>query len=283
MIEIRPTDASAEGLETVAALLRRRFPRAGHLSAAYLAWTYRQNPEGHALAFDAWDGPMLVAHFAATPMRARIEGSDERGLLTQHAATEPGFEGRGLFKALVERALVEGAAQGFGHAIALANASSRFAFVERLGFQPMRPLDVRIGVGAGPEPRRRSEASWERVWEPRTLAWRLARPDRPYRAAVRNRRARILCASGYPGILADLGAHAADALPGGLPPPRRAAPLRVWIGLDPDLDWSGRAYAPLPPALRPAPLHFIFRDLRSAGRSPDRARLRVAALDFDAY
>jgi hypothetical protein len=30
-------------------------------------------------------------------------------------------------------------------------------------------------------------------------------------------------------------------------------------------------------------LHFIFRDLRSEGRSPDRARLRVAALDFDAY
>jgi hypothetical protein len=219
----------------------------------------------------------------ATPMRARVEGSEERALLIQHVATEAGFEGRGLFKALVERALAEGSDQGFGHAIGLANAKSRFALVERLGFQLLGPLDVRIGIGARPATRQRSRVSWERIWEARSLAWRLARPDRPYRAAVRNGRARILCASGYPGILADLGALPADALPRGLPPPRGSAPLRVWIGLDPDLDWSGRAYAALPPALRPAPLHFIFRDLRCEGRSPDRARLRVAALDFDAY
>jgi len=283
MIEIRPTDTSADGLEAVAALLKRRFPRAAQVSAAYLAWTYRHDPEGQAFAFDAWDGARLVAHFAATPLRGRIEGSVERGLLTQHAATEPGFEGRGLFKALADRALAEGAGRGFGHAIALANANSRFAFVERLGFRMIRPLEVRIGVGASPEPQGRSPASWERVWEPRSLAWRLARPDRPYRAVVRRGRARILCASGYPGILADLGAYPADALPGGLPPPRVAAFLRVWIGLDPDLDWRGRAYATLPPAFRPAPLHFTFRDLRSEGRSPDGARLRVTALDFDAF
>jgi len=283
MIEIRPTDTSAEGLEAAAALLQRRFPRAAQVSAAYLAWTYRDNPEGQACAWDAWDGARLVAHVSATPMRGRIEGSEERALLIQHVATESGFEGRGLFKALVERALAEGAGRGFGHAIGIANANSRFALAERLGFQMFRPLDVRIGVGASPEPRRSSPASWERVWDPRTLAWRLARPDRPYRAVVRRGRAHVLCASGYPGILADLGAHPADALPGGLPPPRGSALLRVWIGLDPDLDWHGRAYAALPPALRPAPLHFMFRDLRSEGRSPDGARLRVAALDFDAY
>jgi GNAT superfamily N-acetyltransferase len=272
MIEVRPTDSSSEGLESVAALLRRRFPRATHLSAAYLAWTYWDNPDGRAFAWDAWDGARLVSHVSATPMRARVEGSEEGALLIQHVATERGFEGRGLFKVLVERALAEGGGQGFGHAIGLANANSRFALVERLGFELLRPLDVRIGVGARPAPQQRSPASWERIWEARSLAWRLARPDRPYRAAVRNGRARILCASGYPGILADLGAHPADALPRGLPPPR-----------NPDLDWRGRAYAGLPPALRPAPLHFIFRDLRSEGRSPDRARLRVAALDFDAY
>ncbi len=283
MIEIRPTDSSSEGLESVAALLRRRFPRAAHLSAAYLAWTYWDNPDGRAFAWDAWEGARLVSHVSATPMRVRVEGSEERALLIQHVATEGSFEGRGLFKALVQRALAEGSGRGFGHAVGLANANSRFALVERLGFQRIGPLDVRIGVGPRPEPQQRTTASWERIWEPRSLAWRLARPDRPYRAAVRNARARILCTSGYPGILADLGTHPADALPRGLPPPRKSAPLRVWIGLDPDLEWRGRAYVGLPPALRPAPLHFIFRDLRSEGRSPDRARLRVAALDFDAY
>jgi len=39
----------------------------------------------------------------------------------------------------------------------------------------IRPLDVRIGVGAGPEPLERSAASWERVWEPRTLSMEFRR------------------------------------------------------------------------------------------------------------
>jgi hypothetical protein len=147
----------------------------------------------------------------------------------------------------------------------------------------LRPLDVRIGVGAAPEPRRRSAASWERVWDASSLAWRLARPDRPYRALRRGERARIVCASGYPGILAELGSLPAGDLPAGLPPPRGLAPLRVWLGLDPDLAWTGSAFVPLPRALRPAPLHFTFRDLRMQGRVPDAARLRVAGLDFDAY
>jgi predicted N-acetyltransferase YhbS len=283
MIQLRPTDASAEGLAAVAALLQRCFARASQLSAAYLAWTYRDNPEGRALAWDAWDGARLVAHVSATPMRARVEGGVERALLIQHVATERDFEGRGLFTALVRRALEEGSGQGFGHAIGLANANSRFALAERLEFRMIRPLDVRIGVGARPLPQRSTPPAWERVWEPRALAWRLARPDRPYRASVRRGRARILCASGYPGVLADLGAHPLDALPPGLPAPPALAFGRVWIGLDPDLAWGRRGYAPLPAALRPAPLHFMFRDLRSSERSLDGARLRVAALDFDAY
>jgi predicted N-acetyltransferase YhbS len=283
VIEILPTDTSDAGLAPVAALLRRRFPRAAQISAAYLAWTYRENPEGPAFAFDARDGERVVAHFAATPLRARVCGSEERGLLTQHAATEPGFEGRGLFKALVERALAAGAERGFAHAIALANANSRFAFVERLGFRMLRALDVRIGVGPPPEASGRTAASWERIWDARALAWRLARPDRPYRGERRGDGTRVLCASGYPALLADLGRLPAGALPADLPPPPRGRWLRVWLGLDPDLRWSGRAYLPVPTRLRPAPLHFTFRDLRGGDRVPDAERLRVAALDFDAY
>jgi len=283
VIEIRPTEHSADGLECVAAMLRRRFPRATHVSAAYLAWTYRDNPEGPACAWDAWERDRLVAHVSATPMRARLEGREERAVLIQHVATERGFEGRGLFKTLVARALAQSVEHGVGHAIGLANANSRFALAERLDFQLIRPLDVRIGIGPGPAPSERSAASWERVWEPHTLAWRLARPDLPYRAVVRRGRARILCASGTPGILADLGAFPAEALPPGLATARVGAGARVWIGLDPDFDWRRRVYVPLPPALRPAPLHFMFRDLRGERRSPDASRLRVAALDFDAW
>jgi len=283
MIEIAPSDLSPAGLAEVSALLRQRFPRAAQITPAYLDWTYRANPEGAALAFDAREGGRVVAHFAATPMRARIGGQVERGLLAQHAATAPGFEGRGVFQALVRRALADGAAAGFGHALAFANANSRFAFVERLGFRNLRALDVRLGIGPGPEPGRRSPASWERLWDARSLAWRLARPDRPYRVSRRGAMARILCASGYPGIAAEVARLAGSDLPPGLPPAAHTAPLRVWLGLDPDLHWSGHAYLPVPMRLRPAPVHFAFLDLRGAERAPDPAALRVQALDFDAY
>jgi len=283
MIEIAPSDLSPAGLAGLAALLRRRFPRALQITPAYLAWTYLQNPEGAALAFDAHEGGRVVAHFAATPLRARLAGAVERGLLTQHAATEPGFEGRGLFQDLVRRTLAEGAAAGFGHALAFANARSRFAFVERLGFRDLCTLDVRVGVGSSPEPIGASPASWERVWDAPGLAWRLARPDLPYRARVRGAAARIFCASGYPGIDAEVARVAPALLPPEVPMAPRCAPLRVWLGLDPDRSWRGRAYLPLPRRLRPAPLHFAFRDLRGAGRAPEPAALRVQALDFDAY
>lgn len=283
MIELRPTQLEARGLDAAAGLLRRRFPRAPHLTAAYLGWTYRDNPDGRACAWDAWERGSLVAHVSATPMRARLDGAEERAVLIQHVVTERGFEGRGLFKALVERALEEAVRRGFGHAIGIANANSRFALTERLHFASLGALDVRIGVGARPYPSQPRPAAWERIWEPGTLAWRLARPDRPYRARLRRGHAQILCASGVPGILADLGVYREGLVPAPPPAPPGLAFARVWLGLDPDLDWRGRAYLPLPAALRPAPLHVVFRDLGAARRRPDAARLRIAALDFDAY
>jgi hypothetical protein len=281
LIEIAEREPTPAGLEEVAALLRSRIAGAAHVTAAYLEWSYLRNPEGPALAFDAREGGRLVAHVAGMPLRARVEGVEERALFLYHAATATGFEGRGLFKAVIERALGAGAERGFGHAYSLPNANSRFAIVERLGFAPLRPVDVRIGLGVSPEPAARSLASWERIWDARSLAWRLARPGQRYCASFRGARARVFCASGYPGVRVELGAFGADAVPAHLPPPPRAR-LSVWLGVDPDRRWRRRPFLPVPERLRPAPLLLTFRDLRGE-RVPDPSRLRVVALDFDAY
>lgn len=281
MIELAEWEPSASGLEEVAAFLRRRIAGAAHLTPAYLEWSYRRNPEGPALAIDAREGGRLVAHVAGMPLRARMEGVEERALFLYHAATETGFEGRGLFKAVIERVLATGAERGFGHAYSLPNANSRFAIVERLGFTLLRPIDVRIGLGPSPDPGAPSLASWERIWDARGLAWRLARPGQSYGASLRGGHARISCASGFAGVRAELGRFDADAIPAHLPPPPRARPC-VWLGIDPDRRWRGRPFVRVPGRLRPAPLLFTFRDLRG-GRVPDASRLRVVALDFDAY
>jgi hypothetical protein len=59
--------------------------------------------------------------------------------------------------------------------------------------------------------------------------------------------------------------------------------LELWIGADPAVRWSRSAYVPIPMALRPAPLNFVFLDLTGQGRTIDPRRLRYRALDFDAY
>jgi hypothetical protein len=282
MIEVRESRLGPDVLAEAAALLRRRIAGAEHVTPAYLEWSYCRNPEGPGIAIEARDGSRLVAHVAAMPLRARVDGAEERALFLYHAATETGYEGRGLFKAVIERVLAIGAERGFAHAYSLPNANSRFAIIERLGFSLVREIDVRVGVGETPEPPSRSPASWERIWDARTLAWRLARPGKTYLAHARGGSARVLCASGYPGILAELGSFAATDLPAGLASPSPMRPLRVWLGIDPDRRWRGRPFVALPARLRPAPLLFTFRDL-CGSRVPDASRARVVALDFDAY
>ena len=63
MLEIRPTNPSPSGLEEVAELLAAMFPSATYINAAYLDWTYRQNPGGDALGFNAYaEGRLVLSH-----------------------------------------------------------------------------------------------------------------------------------------------------------------------------------------------------------------------------
>ena len=62
-----------------------------------------------------------------------------------------------------------------------------------------------------------------------------------------------------------------------------AGPLRVWLGLDPGIDWARSAFVPIPQRLRPSPLNLLFRDMSGADLLPDPARLVFRGLDFDAY
>lgn len=280
--EIRPLELEARGLEELAELLRGAFPRARHVSAAYLEWNYLRNPEGLAFAYNAYVDGRLVAHCAATPLRARVDGAEERGLEMQHAATRPEHAGRGLFKELAERSVQAAVREGFGFAVAPSNAKSSFAFVERLGFQMVEPFEVRIGVGPVPRGGAGAGFQFERVWTREALDWRLSRPDHPYRALRRGEDLVILASGGVPGLQVEVGtfpaAQVARPLPEG-----RVGPVRVWIGLDPSRRWTGRPFLNLPVRLRPSPLNFIFRDLTGRGRLLETGRVRADMLDYDAF
>ena len=87
--------------------------------------------------------------------------------------------------------------------------------------------------------------------------------------------------AGLPGIAALLYQGPGDArLAADGPAP---GPLRLWLGLDPGIDWRGSAFLPIPEWLRPSPLNLFFRDLSGGGFAPDPDRLVFRPLDFDAY
>ena len=284
MADIRPYDASAAGIEELSQLFGTVFPFSAHMTPEYVDWTYERNPDGPAIALNAYVDGRLAAHFAVTAFRAQFQGRSELGVQMQHAATAPGYQGKGLFPALVEAALERARDAGYGFALGPANQLSTRLFVERHGFRFVRPLDVRIGVGPA-APRREDGArpvDFERVFDRDALAWRLARPDRPYCVRRGPETTRVFSAKGVRGIPVELGTYPSDHVPD-LPEASARHPLRAWIGLDPNRSWWGRPYAPLPMRLRPAPLNMVFRDLTGADRCPHPDRARADMLDYDAF
>ncbi len=73
--EIRKMAFTKGSFEEVTHLLNHCFPSTRHLTTAYLEWDYAENPAGDAIAYNAYDGDRLVAHFGAQPMRARVRGA----------------------------------------------------------------------------------------------------------------------------------------------------------------------------------------------------------------
>ena len=287
MTELRETGASPVAIAGVAELLAEVFPKARQLDRGWLEWGYLGNPLGPSISFDAHAGGRVVAHVAGRVLSARVrEGADPvRGALVHHAATHPEYRGRGLLVQLVEAMLARAAETGAAFAVAVVNQNSVGAFVNRLGFTALRPLSVRIGLG--PLPRRDPTGSpppdFEPMRSPEWLAWRLAPPGRPYRMRRAGEACEIWADSGLLGTPILIGEAPAAAIAEPLAAFASRSPLRAWAGLDPARRFRGTLHAELPLALRPSPLHLVFRALAAGVVPPAPDRVRFDALDFDAW
>jgi GNAT superfamily N-acetyltransferase len=282
MVEVAPSDFAAAGLARIAELMQSVFPSARHLDAAALAWHYRENPLGPALAFDAREGETRVAHLAGRPFAARLFEREERGLLIHHAATRAGHRGRGLFGALVEQIVQAGRGAGFGFLAAVANASSAHLFVRHHGFQALGPLEVALGLGLPAPFVGAAAAQLVPQWSPRALAWRLRAPGALYRVRRAGEQGQILTRAGRLGAWLELGWAPAAWIPAEIAPLAGAPLLGAWIGLDPRRRARRWPALVVPVRLRPSPLHFVFRDLVGERRL-ERDRISFSALDFDAF
>jgi GNAT superfamily N-acetyltransferase len=285
-----PIQLDCGALERYGALFAACFPgAAGKFSPAYLAWLYVANPDGPAVGFDAWDGERLAAHYVCVPARAWVAGELVKVLLSLNTATHPEYQGRGLFTKLAGLTYQAGQEQGFDGVYGVANANSTPGFVRKLGFQLVRPLEARVGLGSlrhGPKPLA-AALSFERSWSPEALAWRCANPQNRVWARARSGGGWQLHAAAF-GHGLPVYAEIGGALnPRGLEsPPYKStllSPARLFIGLAPDAGASYWNYASIPMRLRPSPLNLIYRSFvpRVAGLDP--ARIAFSFLDFDAY
>src|SRR5882672_10342010 len=104
--EVSVDDAS---IAQVAGLLRQVFPRSAHFTNEAVRWQYRDNPDGHVVGYNAWLGDELAGHYVTIPLLARVNGREEKGLLSLNTATHPSHQGKGLFTKLANATYEHGA------------------------------------------------------------------------------------------------------------------------------------------------------------------------------
>lgn len=277
---IEPVRTDGASIATMTALLRQVFPNATHFTEEVVRWQYRDNPDGEAVGFNAWSGPELAAHYVTLPLLARVNGVEERGLLSLNTATHPAHQGKGLFTKLANATYEAAAQQGLGFVIGVANANSTHGFTKKLGFQLVSPLRAMVGIG--PIVNNRSGVvKYERVWHQKALEWRLSHPLNKYSLGLTTCKDLLFTERKQMGATLLLAALDPGTTPTSTPTHERFEPLRVWIGLDSRTSWRFRPYINIPMRFRPSPLNLIFKDLKGRGRTLDPATVRFQAIDFD--
>lgn len=281
-IELVATTSAPANIDAHVALMARCFPEATHFTHAYLRWLYLENPAGEVVGFDAWEGSRLAATYVTVPANVKVDGRAVRGLLSLNTATDPEFQGKGLFTRLATAVFERAAKSGFACVYGIANANSTPGFTRKLGFHLVEPLRGAIGYGAGYcsdlEAARR-EARFCRQWSAPELAWRSKNPANPLRATARGGLTEFRAATRY-HVLCATGHLDGQWAPAGRWPVRPA----VYVGAVPAPYRRHGAYADIPKRLRPSPLNLIFRSLEPASGAPLAAgQSFLSFLDFDAF
>lgn len=273
-------DLSEKGIQEITALLEFVFPSSAHINKQVVHWEYNENPDGKAVGFNAWAGDVLAGHYVTIPLRAMVNGQEERGLLSLNTATHPDHRGKGLFTQLANKTYEYAAENGYTFVIGVANANSTHGFTKKLGFQLVGALRAMYGMGPLPFHANENAAHYGRIWSPEALKWRLSDPVYNYEVHKGNSTT-LFSTQGKFGARYVLGAFP-DGTDMGIELKKiKKLPLKLWIGLDEQMKWKGSLYRNIPMRFRPSPLNLIFKDLKNEGRTLDVDKVRFQAIDFD--
>jgi hypothetical protein len=284
-MEYRPVKIDFHSLVEYQRLFKVCFPRARHLDLSYLKWLYKQNPEGPAIGFDAFDQGFLAAHYCCVPAPVNLYGKTVKGLLSLNTATHPRYRGQGLFTTLAEMTYDAATQNSFSAVFGVANFNSSPVFIRKLGFQLVGSLDARIGFGTPlvDIPLEMNETSFSRIWNKENLEWRLNNPANPIKILSSRRGiVEVEARTHVIGInIYGLAYTNWDTLS---PIPNSSLPhLSLFLGVFPKTYRLSKMFLRVPSSLKPSPLNLIFRDLTHAQNKIETSDVFFNFLDFDAY
>lgn len=103
------------------------------LTSKYWNWRFRDNPFAPPMIELAWDGDILAAHYAVSPVLLFNKGKSELIAHSMTTMTDPSYQGQGLFTKLAQ-SLYERIEKEFGikKIFGFPNRNSHYNFVQRL-------------------------------------------------------------------------------------------------------------------------------------------------------
>lgn len=271
----------SDEIKKISLLLSNVFTITNKFTDNFIKWEYDLNPNGKIVGFNAYDGEELAAHYVTQPIKAIINGVEKKGLLSLNTATHPKHQGKKLFTTLAEKTYELGAEMGYEFVYGVANANSTPGFINKLGFQLVAPLDVKIGFGPIYKNSQLDHFSFERKWNHEELQWRLNNPSQGYSIKKKN----ILVPSGKIGVNSILGSFNdlvlnEIRLKNEL---HKFGLLNLYVGLDPTINWKKSYYYNVPKKFKSSPLNLIFKDLTDKNIQLEKELVKFQVIDFDGY
>lgn len=274
-IEIRQTPFDTEHeLEQLVELQNIVYKERGlHFTCDTFRFWYLNNPLGRVLAFGAFDGDKMVAHYACIPIQMMIAGTNTNGILSMAVVTHPDYRGRGLFRTLAAATYDLAKQKGYDFVVGVANANSFPGFMKYFPFQFIGRLEVKWGWGDIIIPTK----TFYRAWTPETIAWRVGK-----RAYTKHDGKLYSKYKNIPFIKLFIGQlfNGIDAVVN-KPKPSLFRPFTLYIGIGADL--SSGHYFNLPKFVKHSPFNLRFMDLTEDQHLPEvnKDNIVFQLIDFD--
>ena len=286
-------DLSKNGIEQISKLLNPIFVKNTKKTPDFLKWQYELNPIGKAVGYNAvYDGE-IVAHYATQPLIAKINNKMTKGLLSLNTATHPNHRKKKLFTKLAGLTYKRAVESGHQFVIGVANQHSTHGFINKLGFQYVGPLVVKIGIGGVfNQIHNDTVINYEKFWNSDLLEWRLRNPNVSYQVCEGKDHFHIVAPTKKYGIHSIVATFPNNKFKDVLKKYKvnkyktelRINLIRIWIGLDGTIDWKSCFFYRFPKRFQPAPLNLIYKNLSdSTITNLDLKTTKFRAIDFDVY